>query len=152
MDNPIRIDKKKYVTNEHLLKLLKEYKETKVISEELGESFFLIAHNLSYSRQFINYSESWKNEMISDALYNFCRYVGTFNVEKGVNPFAYFTQIAINAFIMRIKKEKFHNIKEEKIREELYDNFLHEYKLTTGQYIDKTEDAVFLKGDNEDVE
>lgn len=143
---PIVPEKKKkfYVDNVNFIRLLDEYKKTRVFSDELGELFYLIAKNLSYSRQFINYSESWKNEMISDALYNFCRYAGTFNSEKSQNPFAYFTTVAINAFIMRIKKEKFRNLQDSSVREELYSEFLNDYKLNTGIDIHNTEDSVYM--------
>ena len=118
------IKKKYFVNNEEFLKLLDEYKETKVLSEKLGKIFVDMSKNLLYSRQFINYSDDWKAEMQSDALFNLCRYAGTFDRTKSSNPFAYFTRTIMNAFIMRIKKEKKGNINQEKIRNQAYDEFL----------------------------
>lgn len=118
------IKKKYFVNNDEFLKLLDEYKETKVLSEELGKIFVDMSKNLLYSRQFINYSDDWKAEMQSDALFNLCRYAGTFDRTKSSNPFAYFTRTIMNAFIMRIKKEKKGNINQEKIRNQAYDEFL----------------------------
>ena len=118
------IKKKYFVNNEEFLILLDEYKETKVLSEELGKIFVDMSKNLLYSRQFINYSDDWKAEMQSDALFNLCRYAGTFDKTKSSNPFSYFTRTIINAFIMRIKKEKKGNFKEEVLRKQAYGEFL----------------------------
>ena len=126
------ITKRQYVDNVEFLRLLKEYNDQpvpRIISEELGEMFRLIVDNIAYSRQFINYTEDWKNEMKSDALFNFCRYLGTFDCNKSSNPFAYFTMIAMNAFKMRIKKEKFKNFKDSVIKEEIYNEFLTDFKI-----------------------
>lgn len=118
------IKKKYFVNNDEFLKLLDEYKETKVLTEKLGKIFVDMTKNLLFSRQFINYSDDWKSEMQSDALFNLCRYAGTFDRTKSSNPFAYFTRTIINAFIMRIKKEKKGNMNAEKIRNQAYDEFL----------------------------
>jgi hypothetical protein len=137
--------KNNYIDNERFLYLLKECPSNKEISDELGEAFCLIAKNVAYSRQFINYSESWKCEMVSDALYNCCRYVKTFNPEKGKNAFAYFTGVVRNAFINRIKIEKFKSVKDDIIREEVYNDFLNEYRLIAGTPISQTEDCEFIE-------
>jgi hypothetical protein len=126
------IKKKYFVNNTEFLVLLDEYKETKVLTEKLGKIFVDMTKNLLFSRQFINYSDDWKAEMQSDALFNLCRYAGTFDRTKSSNPFAYFTRTIINAFIMRIKKEKKGNMNIEKIRKQAYDEFLQRENL----YID----------------
>lgn len=122
-----------YVSNENFLKLLENYNKQKtkpkIISEELGEIFLLIVDNLANSRQFINYSDDWKAEMKSDALYNSIKYIDKFDATKYNNPFGYFTMIAFNSFRMRIKKEKTTMLKNEIIRNELFDEFLVESKL-----------------------
>ena len=91
--------KKKFVDNVKFLELLKEYQKTKIICEGLGKIFTEMAEHLAYSRQFINYSEHWKTEMKSDAIFNCCRYLGNFDTVERDNPFAYFTTVMINAFI-----------------------------------------------------
>lgn len=136
------IKKKYFVNNDEFLKLLDEYKETKVLSEKLGKIFVDMSKNLLYSRQFINYSDDWKAEMQSDALFNLCRYAGTFDRTKSSNPFAYFTRTIINAFIMRIKKEKKGNMNEEKIRNQAYDEFLQR----EGLYVD-SQDSIECEGE-----
>jgi hypothetical protein len=39
--------------------------------------------------------------MISDAVFYMCRYIDRYDIEK-LNPFAYFTMIAKNAFLQNI--------------------------------------------------
>ena len=74
------------------------------IPNYVGEAIMLICNRLSYKYNFINYS--FKEEMISDGIENCIMAIDSFNPEKSNNPFAYFTQIAYNAFIRRILKEK----------------------------------------------
>lgn len=118
------IKKNYFVKNDEFLRLLEEFKETKVLTDELGKVFVTMAKNMLFSKQFINYSDDWKAEMESDALFNCCRYAGTFDTQKGSNPFAYFTRLIINAFIMRINKEKKKNSKEEELKTMAFDEFL----------------------------
>lgn len=147
VDKKLFTKNKFYVDNKQFLELLIEYKKTGVFSEDLGEIFFAIVKHLAYSRQFINYSETWKNEMISDALYNIIRYARGYDLERK-NPFAYFSTVTINAFIARIKKEKFSSFKESENRKYLYDSFLTEYKLHAGCDIDNTDDSIYLEKEN----
>jgi len=163
--------KRQYVDNKHMLKLVKEFKKQakpKIISEELGGMLKLIVDNMAYHCKFINYTDEWKNEMKSDALFNCVRYLDTFDPKKSKLPFAYFTRVTINAFKMRIKKEKFQLHKDSVIRTEIYNEFLDEFKLIEQKsdnmgedledWIWKEEDAceplmeqMSLRSDNEDA-
>lgn len=50
---------------------------------------------------------SYKDEMISDAIENLCTYVENFDPDRtDKNPFGYFTKISWYAFVRRIAKEK----------------------------------------------
>jgi DNA-directed RNA polymerase specialized sigma24 family protein len=74
------------------------------VPEYVGECIYLICTRLSYKPNFINYT--YKEEMVGDALENCIMAVDNFKPDKSDNPFAYFTQIAFNAFLRRIAKEK----------------------------------------------
>jgi DNA-directed RNA polymerase specialized sigma24 family protein len=74
------------------------------IPKYIGESILLICTNLAKKPNFSGYT--YKEDMISDAMIDCIAGVGNFNPDKTNNPFAYFTQIAWNAFIRRIMKEK----------------------------------------------
>lgn len=129
-----------FVDNKEFLEELEKFKENKEISDNLAAIYIKMVENLLYSRQFINYSEDWKAEMKSDAIYNCVRYTKSFNTEKGMNPFAYYTRTIINAFIMRIKKEKTNDMREDKIRKEAYTEFLNEYGLSDSTNFDEDND------------
>jgi len=72
------------------------------ISESVGKSFYLIATNLAYSPNFINYT--FRDDMIGDAIENCVKYCHNYDPERK-NAFSYFTQYCWNAFIRRIKLE-----------------------------------------------
>lgn len=104
-----------YVDNKKFLEALIEYRkqvleaqekglEKPVVSRYIGECFIKIATHLSYKSNFINYT--FKDDMISDGIENCLTAVEKFDPERGVNPFAYYTQIVFFAFVRRIQKEK----------------------------------------------
>lgn len=78
------------------------------LSEAIGKAIMMIAQRRTYSRNFIGYTQMWKESMIDDAVEACVRYVHNYNPEKYDNPFAYVTQIVNNALINRIRIEKTH--------------------------------------------
>jgi DNA-directed RNA polymerase specialized sigma subunit len=92
---------------EHRLKLTESKEQEKPkpqVSNYIGESILLICNNLAKKPNFSGYT--YKQDMISDGIIDCVAAVDNFNPDKTNNPFAYFTQIAWNAFIRRIAKEK----------------------------------------------
>lgn len=80
------------------------YKEAPQVTRYIGESILLICNNLAKKPNFSGYT--YKQEMIADGIMDCLAAVDNFNPDRTNNPFAYFTQIAWNAFIRRIHKEK----------------------------------------------
>jgi len=82
------------------------------IPDFVVDSMIRIANRLAYKPNFINYS--YRDDMISDALYDCVRFAKKFKltyVDKGGttqlgNPFSYITTICFNAYLRRIDKEK----------------------------------------------
>ena len=106
-----------YISNKELYEYIKKYKisleqsklnniSKPVIPNYIGQSILLICENLAKKPNFVGYTSQWKQEMMSDGMVDCIAAVDNFNPEKTDNPFAYFTQIAWNAFIRRIHKEK----------------------------------------------
>lgn len=104
-----------YVDNKKFYEALVEYRkkvleakennlEKPRVTEYIGECFLKIATHLSYKANFINYT--FKDDMISDGIENCLTAVEKFDPDRGMNPFAYFTQITFFAFVRRIQKEK----------------------------------------------
>lgn len=86
------------------------------VSNYIGESILLICNNLAKKPNFSGYT--YKQDMISDGIIDCISAVDNFNPDKTNNPFAYFTQIAWNAFLRRIQKEK----KQTYIKHKNYEN------------------------------
>lgn len=99
-----------YVNNKDFLEALIKYKErletnsnTKV-PDYIGICIMQICNKLSTKPNFSGYT--FRDEMIADGIENCILAINGFKPDKSQNPFAYFTQIAWNAFIRRIQKEK----------------------------------------------
>lgn len=86
------------------------------VPKYIGESILLICNNLAKKPNFSGYT--YKHDMISDGIMDCIAAVDNFNPDKTNNPFAYFTQIAWNAFLRRIQKEK----KQTYIKHKNYEN------------------------------
>lgn len=106
----------------------------------IAESISKIAHGLSYSSNFINYT--YKDEMIGDAIVKMFTAVKNkkFDINSEYNPFSYFTTIAFHAFINRIKKEKKHT------------EALNEYKsrFYEQEMLDSSDANIYIKPDGND--
>lgn len=101
---------KDYVSNPLLFAAMLEYLKEKAIDPEVQPSEYvvnaimMICKRRLNSFNFIKYD--FKDEMLCDAYLDCFRDLTKFNPEKSQNPFAYFTTIANNAYIRRIKIEK----------------------------------------------
>ena len=101
-----------------------------------------IAHGLSYSSNFINYT--YRDEMVGDALVKMYTAVTNkkFNVDSEYNPFSYFTTIAFHAFINRIKKEKKHAATLSEYKEKVYEQ----------EMLESTDGRVYVKPMSDDTD
>jgi DNA-directed RNA polymerase specialized sigma24 family protein len=108
---------KHYVNNRTLFGVLIRYKnEVNEASEKgldppkipdyVGLAIYQICNKLVIRPNFSGYTIQYKQEMISDALVDCVAAINNFDPERTNNPFAYFTQIAWNACVRRIQKEK----------------------------------------------
>ena len=97
-----------YVQNKDILVEIKKYKETDIISEELGRMILTIIKNLSRKSNFANYT--WIDDMVGEAVLTCVKYLHNFNVDTSKNPFGYITMIAYHSFIAFVKKQKKHSV------------------------------------------
>lgn len=88
------------------LKALAEGKTHPPLTEKIGAAIIQIATRRCNSRQFVGYSNNWKEELVSHAIMTATIRGHNFNPEKSNNPFAYLTQICNNAILEQLKKEK----------------------------------------------
>ena len=96
-----------YVNNKNFQRLLINFFDTgdKKIKEKLGKIFLIISERILNKPCFINYTKDRKDDMISDATFFMVKYVDRYDPSRG-NPFAFFSQIAFNAFRQNINKVK----------------------------------------------
>jgi len=131
--------KKQFVDKGNFLKLLIKYHETGVMCNDLGTIFTEMADRLTYARNFINYSEHWKNEMKSDALFNCCRYAKNFNIA------------IIKSLMNGDIKEKEFNYTREKIRYKVKYIYDSKLKITIKREGTKLVEFIINIGKNNDV-
>lgn len=93
-----------YVKNKDLMIEIQKLKDTNVFPEKLGMYIMQIVDGLSHRPNFNGYT--YLDEMKSEALLAVVKGIRNFDPYKYNNPFAYITQIAWNAFIAYINKEK----------------------------------------------
>ncbi|AHY25030.1 RNA polymerase sigma factor [Pectobacterium bacteriophage PM2] len=108
--------KNNYVNNKELLQAITLWKQelnantnpNKIIrqNDTIGLAIMLIAEGLSKRFNFSGYTQSWKDEMISDGIEAAIKGLHNFDETKYSNPHAYITQACFNAFVQRIKKER----------------------------------------------
>jgi len=102
--------KEHYVNNKKFQELMKVFiakrKRNKKhpLPEAIGTKIKKLVEGYSYKPNFINYT--FKDRMISDAIYTCVRYADRFDPIKYNNPFAYFTRIAWSSFVKVIIDEK----------------------------------------------
>jgi len=100
-----------YLDKEEFLADISAYKERKKrnpdepISDYSANAIMMIAKGIANRPNFSGYS--YKQDMISDAIYAMLRYFDKFDPHHPAsNPFGYFSRITWFAFLQRIAKEK----------------------------------------------
>lgn len=95
-----------YVNNADFYERLVEWKNSgeEKIPEDIAATIMMICKNLAKSGKFAGYS--WIEAMVGDAILSCVKFCRNFDPEKSKNPFAFYTQIAYNAFLKRIQIEK----------------------------------------------
>lgn len=111
-DTPNSPSYRQYVDNEAFYESLKKRRECiengdpvpQRIEDHIGECIMLIAENVANRWNFARYS--WRDEMVGDAVVQCTRAIDKFDVHQYKNPFAYFTQCTVYAFLSRLQKEE----------------------------------------------
>jgi hypothetical protein len=142
------IKEKYYVSPKQFRILLEEYYTSDKMTNVLAENIVKIAEGLSYNWRFLNYSKSWKEDMVGDAIIKMYAALESkkFKLEmENSNPFSYFNQIAWHAFSNRIKKEKRQHEGLEEYKQMVYENEMNDSSFMGHVYI-----KPILESDSED--
>lgn len=94
--------KNDYVDKERFYQALVEYKQQRIDAEEkglpeprpsdeIGLYIMKIVDRVIKSGRFNGYTDTWKDEMRAESIYSAVKSIKNFDVDKGKNPFAYFT-------------------------------------------------------------
>lgn len=116
-DGKLKENSNNYVNNKKLYnefekfieiknRCLEENKPIPKMSDIIGSAIIQIATRRCNSRQYVGYSNNWKEELISNAVMTATIRCHNFDPKKSNNPFAYLTQICDNAIKEQLKKEK----------------------------------------------
>lgn len=98
-------ERKMYCSNKSMIAELQRYKDTGVMSNELGKMFMDIANKLGGHSKFRYYHNNVKDELISAAICRMVMNAHKFDLTReNSNPFGYFTMMAWNEFIFMCKK------------------------------------------------
>lgn len=106
--------------------------EPPVIPRYIAQCFMDIGRNFAKKHNYYEYT--WKDEMIAEGLLDCVKYWHSFDPEKSVEAFSYFTQYFSNAFSRKLNDEKKH--KYVKFRTCLNKGIFGEYS----NFIDESED------------
>lgn len=104
-----------YLDNEAFYQALVERKKLRLETEKngepppkitnfIGKCFKQICEGLASKRHFCNYP--FREELVGDAIAQCLKVVDSFDVDKGKNPFSYYTQTAYFQFLARIEEEQ----------------------------------------------
>jgi hypothetical protein len=128
------IKAKYYVSSKLFREQLEQYYNDDKMTNELATNIIKIAEGLSYNWRFINYTKSWKDEMVGDAIVKMYSALEDkkFRIESTFNPFSYFNRIAWNAFSNRIKKEKKQHEGLEEYKQMVYEDEMNDSSHGSG--------------------
>lgn len=140
-----------YISPKVFSQQIEEYYKSDNMTNELAVNLMKIAEGLSYKFNFINYTKSWKDEMIGDAVFKMYAALESkkFRLDTGFSPFAYFNQIAWHAFCNRIKKEKKQHDGLEEYKQMTYESAMNDESSCGHVYVKPMMDSDENDGDYE---
>jgi len=92
--------------HQHKMECLERGESIPPLTDKIGRAIIQIATRRCNSRNYIGYTNNWKEEMISNAITLATLRGHNFDPNKSTNPFAYFTQICDNAIKEQLNAEK----------------------------------------------
>jgi DNA-directed RNA polymerase specialized sigma24 family protein len=140
-----------YVNSKLFREQLTTYYNDDKMTNELAENVVKIAEGLSYNWRFLNYTKSWREDMVGDAIVKMYAALESkkFRLDSEFNPFSYFNQIAWNAFSNRIKKEKKQHDGLEEYKQMMYEDAMHDPSTQGHVYVKPMMDSDENDGDYE---
>ncbi|MDF2435422.1 MAG: hypothetical protein JWP44_5053 [Mucilaginibacter sp.] len=110
---PVKVPKKKYLTNKELLKEIEKSHALDKMTPDLAKMLMLLCNRYAQRPQYANYS--YNEDMRGFALLTACKVWKSFDPSRSSNPFAYFTTVFTHSFYQFLNSEK----KQRNIKDEL---------------------------------
>lgn len=95
-----------YFDKEEFLQEMRISKKNKRASDRLTQMFMEVVVRRLNCEKYKNLTYEIKQEALSFACFDFCRYWHKFNMRKRMSPFAYFSQFANYGVCAALKKHK----------------------------------------------
>lgn len=129
-----------YISNKEFTQAIDDYiklcevneasgKEAPVIPDNIAKQFMALANKLGIRYNFVNYT--FRDEMISNAIFACCAKIRKFDIKVSNNAFAYFTNVCWRAMVDVINyEEKMSYIKAKSFQSIDYDESMHEADMS----------------------
>ena len=124
-----------YVDKNEMISGIRHYKNTGIITEELGTIFYNIAERYT-KKLYSQYHFPWRlvDDLISDSLLRIIVKIDKFRVDdENCNPFAYCTQLVHNQIIGSLKKERKNYDTINKIKEQRWQELSEFYGIENNE-------------------
>lgn len=133
-------NKEHYVNREEFENELRLYYESDQMTDDLCIKLQKIATGLSFAPSFVNYS--YRDDMVGDAMVKMYTALRDkkFKFANESSPFSYFTTIAFNEFVSRIKREKRHHDVVSNYRDRVYEDYMTDPEMSGYIYVKPSED------------
>lgn len=96
--------KKNYLNNADMLIEFELSKAQGKMTENFGRMIILLCEKVAKMPKFSRYT--YRDDMVGNAIMTITKVWESFDSEKSNNPFSYYTQVCINAFIQILNREK----------------------------------------------
>ena len=138
-----------YIDRDRLHQLMRDYKDTGIISDELGEMFMIMTDHILGHSNFRNYTQAVREEMRSHALLLLVRYSHNCDAYQrdARQVFNYLSTVTFNAFKQTLQKYYKHlNLKRE-LEQQYLDLMQSIYGVKiNSEFLDNFEDRNIING------
>ena len=142
--------KRNYIDRDRLHQLMRDYKDTGIIGEELGKMFMIMTDHILGHSNFRNYTQDVREEMKSHALILLVKYSHNCDAYQrdARQVFNYLSTVTFNAFKQILLKY----YKQQNLKRELEQRYIDLMESTYGlkinsEYLDNFEDRKIINRD-----
>ena len=138
-----------YIDRDRLHQLMRDYKDTGIIGEELGKMFMIMTDHILGHSNFRNYTADIKEEMKSHALLLLVKYSHNCDAyERNARQvFNYLSTVTFNAFKQVLQKYYKHLNTQRELERQYVDIMAQQGVKINSEFLDNFEDRNIINGD-----